>query len=177
MILLFSARKQVLASISSLICKSKNKVLIFLYLKLVSKKRKGIGNLNILNPLSPSQLYLHQMCSATFILFILPFLIFPACLCFFLLTYLPHSFLLHWSTLLWNIPFSYLLSFFFLIALFYYILTKFHGNLCYSTVNIPGHGIQSLSLSTEKVEDMNAQSWRAKWGWWEVKVLVSSFVT
>lgn len=49
--------------------------------------------------------------------------------------------------------------------------------ICYSTVNIPGHGIQSLSLSTEKVEDMNAQSWHAKWGWWEVKVLVSSFVT
>lgn len=147
--------------------------------QVVSKKNKDIGNLKHIKYILPPQLYFHQTYFAPF--FILPFPISTVCLCFLLLTLSPfllpsalkHTTLKH--------TFFLILSFifFFLTVLFYYILTKFHGNLYllqHSKYTWPWY-----TVTQPKYTKCRKYEWpvpgSAEWGWWEVTVLARNFVS
>lgn len=125
---------------------------------------------------SPPPFFIHQMCSASFIFFILPFPISTGSLCFFLIS-LTLSLCIeicYFETYLFLIL-SFI--FFFLIALIFSITfwLSFMGIfICCRTLNIPGHSIQTFSIESRRYE-CPVQECRV--GLVRVKVLVSSFVT
>ena len=89
---------------------------------------KGLGNVRCVKYINPTEAL---ALSNGFLPFHPTLLPVPSLLTLFtsFFPYLPHSVPLHWSATLWNIPCCYLIFYlFFLEALFYYILTKFHGD-------------------------------------------------